>query len=157
MKTESPRSTHRKSFLNKQFEDQKARTEKLLSRDTAREKELNNLNAKVRDLEHQLQQESISRNRSAQYHRSSLNVIVGGIPQQDGEELKTDTSNPATEKVIHELARAASFTNFSTNDIDVCHRVPSRKSSVIPTIVVRFRNKNARMNFYKQRKNLRDI
>ena len=138
-------------FIAKQFEDQKARAENLLKKDVVRDSEIREMKNQIGDLQNQLNQETVSRNQLAQYHRSSVNVIIAGIPQQQGEE----EDNKKTLQIIAKLATAANFTNFSTDSIDVCHRLRARKGN--PSIIVRFKTKSARMNFYLQRKQLRNL
>ena len=128
-----------------------------MQKDYKREQEIHRLENKVGELEHRMEQEEMARNQAAQYHRSALNVTIGGVPQQNGEDLKTLGSNKVTLTAVNAVAKAGSFTDFGLDQIDVCHRVPARKMDTIPSIVVRFRSKNARQNFYGQRNKLRNV
>ena len=51
-------------------------------------------------IEKELEQERAARNEDTQYHRSSLNVKIMGIPYQKGEEIKADANNKASVSVI---------------------------------------------------------
>ena len=94
----------------------------------------------------------MSRNQLAQYHRSSLNVILAGIPLQPNEQ----SDNPwEVLKVIDKVAVKGGFTGYNKGDIDVAHRLPAKKGN--PSIIIRFKSKSARMNFYTQRAKLRGV
>ena len=143
-------------FISKQYENQKKTSETLLKRDTTRENDIKILTDTVKDLQNKLDQETCARNQVAQYHRSSLNVLIGGIPIHTGDD-SFDPSNAATKDLVAKVATAANFTYFSASDIDVCHRLPTKNTNAVPTIIVRFKTKQARMSFYHQRKKVRNI
>ena len=90
----------------------------------------------------------MSRNQLAQYHQSSLNVILAGIPLQPNEQ----SDNPwEVLKVIDKVAVKGGFTGYNKGDIDVAHRLPAKKGN--PSIIIRFKSKSVRMNFYSREPN----
>ena len=119
-------------------------SEMLLKKDSVLDNEIHALKGKVENLSQQLCNEQISRNQLAQYHRSALNVILAGVPCADDEDCT---------KLVAHIASKAGFTGFSTDEIDVAHRLQARKG--IPSIIVRFRSKAARTNFFQQRSKLK--
>ena len=94
---------------------------------------------------------------NAQYNRSSFQVKILGIPEQDGEEIKSVGSNQTTATLIDKLASVAGIDSFDSSMIDVAHRTPSRKVGAIPAIIIRFKFKHDRLVSYSQRKKLNKV
>ena len=154
----------------KSVSDIKRTSTTLLQRDTVREGECKQLQERVKGLENKIEQEQISRNQLAQYHRSSVYVVIVGVPLQRSEQPSTDPRSAGDSAsnstrafandrpvldIINKVATKAKITGYSENDIDVAHRLPAKKGN--PSIIVRFKTKRARTNFYQQRSKLRGI
>ena len=137
-------------FSNELIETQKKLIDNLLKADTARQREINKLESNTTQLHHIIDNVKMSSNQSAQYQRSALNVIIGNVPLADGVTAQKEDSLA----LVTTIARNGGFTDFSADEIDVAHRLPARKGT--PSIIVRFRSKAARSNFFAQRKNLKD-
>ena len=141
-------------FYSNYFEEAKVDHEKFSNqiRDLACTNK--NLKKETDNLAVSLQNEKIARNRDAQYHRSSVNVKITGLPMQTGEDQYTTTNNKATLAVINNLVRAAGIDNYNSNQIDVCHRIGTSHFS---PIILRFWKKDDRCTFFKQKGKLKDI
>ena len=99
-------------------------------------------------------QEKIACNSDAQYQRTSINVKLCGLPLQPGEVIQSNTpSNPVTSALVTRVCEAASISLLSPNDVDVCHRLGSRPRC---PIIIRFKSKSARYNFFNQRWKLKE-
>ena len=139
-------------FINKCFEGHKIQTENLIKKDTLREMAMIELAARVTKLESDLIQEKSERNISEQYHRSSVNVKILGVKlTKDEEDLENDSA-AATLEIVKSLVSSAKLTGFDESQIDVCHRLPSMRKDFPPAIIIRFRNKCHKLNFFKQKK-----
>lgn len=149
------------TFISSEHDKFKKQQEYVINRDIARENENKLLLDKIKALESKFENERASRNTSEQYDRSSFQVKILGVPQQEGEEEKTVGSNPITEKVITNIVKAAGIQDFDISQIDVCHRIPPRKTDsgvdATPSIIARFVKKNDRLKFYAQRSLLYSI
>ena len=107
------------------------------------------------DLLKRLEAEKTARNIEQQYHRTSLNVKLCGVPVQEFEDEVTTVSNPVTLEAIKRVCIAASII-FDTASVDVCHRLPSGEGQT-PPIIIRFRSKRQRFHFFNQKKKLQNI
>ena len=76
------------------------------------------LNKANDDLSHKLEAEKIARNTREQYHRTSLNVKLCGVPFHPLEEKSQTVSNPITFQVIKKVCEAASII-FDPSSVDV--------------------------------------
>jgi len=130
------------------LQENKKIIENLLKKDSLRDAEFKSMAAEMDQMRTDLSNQQITNNQSAQYPRSSLNVIIGNVPLQEGVRPEKEDSR----NIVNIIAKGAKFTDFNRNDIDVAHRLPCRKG--IPSIIVRFKFKAARMQFYAQRKKL---
>lgn len=139
------------SFLSKEYEKNKVIMNTITTKNVSLEKENKLLKSQFSELKNELEQVKATSNESAQYHRSSVNVKISGIPYQVGEDDTSEPSNPVTQDVVVKLAKATNFSLFDKSQIDVCHRVGFSKYS---PIIVRFKNKVDRMRFFGQRRNL---
>ena len=136
-------------------EDQKAEINKLKKTFADQNTEVLNLKIELDSCLNQIKQERIERNKQDQYFRSSFFVQLYGIALQPGEEKAgKEASNKHTLEVVRKVASHCHFEGFDTNQIDVCHRVS--KNSFSP-IIIKFKNKNDRARFYKQRTALKDM
>ena len=118
------------------------------------ENENSTLNTRMLVLKNELDQEKQERNREAQYHRTSLNLKLCGVPLQLGEEENSRTpSHPITTKVINKVCEAANI-SLGNEDIDVCHRLGNDEKS---PIIIRFSSISDRFNFYIQAEKLKNI
>ena len=105
------------------------------------------LKSYVNNLKNELDQSNQARNREQQYHRTSLNIKLCGVPTQEGEEESKDgPSNAVTREVIDTVCKTVGIT-IKKDAIDVCHRLG--KHGLGP-IIIRFATKNARFDFVKQ-------
>ena len=132
------------NFSDLTITNNKKTIETLLKKDSIRDNEIRQLANQVNHLENQLSNEQIARNQLAQYHRSSLNVVVVGVPFQENEDIRA---------TICKIAEKAELIDFNVTDIDVAHRLPARSST--PSIIIRFKTKHARSSFYYQRTKLK--
>ena len=136
-------------FLSEEFEKMKV----IPSEITQLKKENVLLKAKLDNLNNEFNQETILRNKEQQYHRTSLNVKLCGVPAQLGEDDSKSVSNVSTLEVIKRVCVAAKI-EYTPDTIDVCHRMgPSDEQHSSP-IIIRFKTKCARWNFFAQKKKL---
>ena len=108
------------------------------------------------DLGTQLKEEKTARNIEQQYHRTSLNIKLCGVPTQDYEDESISASNPITEEVIKRVCSAASII-FDTASIDVCHRMGNSTDDRPSPIIIRFKSKRQRNHFFDQKNKLKNI
>ena len=109
------------------------------------------------DLSNNLEQESILRNAEQQYHRTSLNIKLCGVPFQPGEEDTKSVSNEATLKIVKHVCDAAKIA-FFPDSVDVCHRLGSSDDPTRPSpIIIRFKTKYARCSFFEQKRKLHNF
>ena len=127
-------------FINKSFETLKLQTESLIKRDTEREKAVLELSNRVNKLEKELNKEKAERNALDQYQRSCYNVKIMGAKMTDDEDnLSKELSGAATLKLVNDIASSAKKISFDSSQIDVCHRIPSKKKSNFPpSIIIKF-------------------
>ena len=107
------------------------------------------------DMKHGLEQEKSSSNAFQQYHRQIHHVKLCGVPPQPGEEKSSTASNPVTLEVIKRICIAGNII-YDPRLIDVCHRLGKSEEYNVP-ILIRFRHKDARCDFFDQRKKLQGI
>lgn len=150
-KVESTQTELEKSqkFLSSQFETNKTVTNNITKTNIKLEKENTILQNQIRSLYNDLEEERAVRNEENQYHRTSLNFKILGVPLQLGEDKVNAASNNITTGIVAKLAEMAKIDNFTLDDIDVSHRVGKTKYS---PIIVRFKTKAKRMNFFHQKK-----
>ena len=108
------------------------------------------------DLNNKLKAEKIARNAGEQYHRTSLNIKLCGVPFQPLEEEPQTVSNPITLQVIKKVCEAASII-FDPSSVDVCHRLGESSANNPSPIIIRFKTKNMRFHFFNQKKKLQDL
>ena len=100
------------------------------------------------DLRNDLEQEKIGRNYSDQYHRTSINIKLCGVPAKPGEDVRGDTaSNPVTLDVVRTICRQLDV-HLPNDAVDVVHRLGD--GSTAP-IIIRFASKSACTNFVRQK------
>ena len=63
-------------------------------------------------------------------------------------------NNLSTLSVVERIVKAGKINNFESSSIDICHRLPITDDNPMPSIIIRFRSKNARCSFYNQKKKL---
>ena len=115
------------------------------------------LKQSIDNLNNQLEQEKAIRNTEQQYHRTSLNIKLCGIPVQPGEEDSRSVSNMVTLDVIKHVCDAANIT-FNTKAVDVCHRLGNiRDERRAPPIIIRFNSKRDRFDFSAQKTKLKEF
>lgn len=143
-------------FISSEYDGQKKSIVNLLKRDTEIKTDLNSIHSKLAQLENDLEQEKAARNDDAQHARSSTHAKIHGIPIQTGEDDfdQSSSDNAVTRALIIKLASVAKMSNFEEDQIDVCHRVGADSDS---PIIIRFKCKRDRMNFFKQRKSVTKI
>ena len=113
------------------------------------------LKKKLDETNNALSQEKSGRSEQDQYFRSSFFVKVAGIALQEGEELQSDdASNSKSLEVIQKIVDHCGIQGFDASQIDVCHRVGKE---VFSPIIVKFKGKNDRARFFKQRGKMRDM
>ena len=136
-------------FISQQYDNMKLVNNNLMIQQRAQDKELVQMKVALDNLSNELNQERSARNVSEQYHRTSYNIKVCGIPIQAGEENSDSTSNHVTRDIIEKLASVCEIKNFKINQIDVCHRIGS---NVFSPIIIKFYKKADRFNFFNQKK-----
>ena len=112
------------------------------------------LKSMMHDVKSKLEEEQVKRNIDAQYHRTSLNLKLCGVPFQPGEEVKTQNPNNAVTCEVVKRVCVAAHINLPQNAIDVCHRLGDDDYS---PIIIRFFGKSSRYSFFTQRYKLKDI
>ena len=108
------------------------------------------------DLQQKLNVEKSARNIEQQYHRTSLNIKLCGVPLQDHEDEAFSVSNPVTLEAIKRVCSAASII-FDSQSVDVCHRLGESSEDRPSPIIIRFKTKNARFHFFSQKLKLKNI
>ena len=112
------------------------------------------LKRSIADLRNDVEQNKATQNKEQQYHRTSLNIKLCGVPTQNGEEESIDgPSNPVTREVIDLVCKTAGIT-MRKDAIDVCHRLGKLGKG---PIIIRFSTKSARCDFTKQGVKLKSI
>ena len=106
------------SFINNEYEKNKSDMKQLLQKDMVRGKEIQNLRGEIENLHNELDQERQARNADAQYLRSSYMVEINGLNVMDDEKTATDTK-----KLVCNIAKMANFSDFASDQIDMCHRI----------------------------------
>ena len=140
--------------LLKQSNDNKAAIANLVNNLTNVTKENITLKTMIAGYKHELEQEKAARNADAQYHRTSLNVKLCGVPMQAGEEVQgRNPTNTVTREVVNRVCEAANI-NLGFDDVDVCHRLGGEERS---PIIIRFSGKSARYSYFNQRSQLKNI
>ena len=135
------------SHTGAEIDTAKRQINNLIKKDATQDKDYATLESEVKRMRAELKGLRVQSNIDAQYHRNAANVIVGGIPAQEHEDLK--------DKLL-KLTSAANFTNFNITQIDMVHRFPTRTQSDAPQpIIVRFTNKSDRLNFWSQKDKLK--
>ena len=123
----------------------------LISKDKVNDKENKEKQHAINKLEEQYKQLKIEVNKKNQYDRSNYNVLMGGVPL-----LRENESAEEYQDLVCKIARNAKIPNFSPEDIDLAHRLPSRNSST-PMIVIRFKYKAARQRFFSAKQNFKKL
>ena len=140
--------------ISKQTQENKTSIQNLINNVTAVTKENITLKTMIAGYKHELELEKAARNAESQYHRTSINVKLCGVPMQQGEEVQgRNPTNPVTREVLNRVCEAANIT-LGFDDVDVCHRLGSEQRS---PIIIRFSGKSARYSFYNQRDALKKI
>ena len=75
-----------------------------------------------------------------QYQRRN-NVIMSGVPQKDNEDIY---------EILQKIGEASSFP-ISKRDIDIAHRLPTRKATGPQPIVVKFTNRWMKADLLKKK------
>ena len=139
-------STKYDELLTTNAHEQK-KTEKNSTDISNLQRENTRLKASIDNLKNELEQSKIERNTEQQYHRTSLNIKLCGVPTQVGEEESRDgPSNSVTREVIDLVCKTAGIT-MKRDAIDVCHRLGRQG---LGPIIIRFATKSARFDFMKQ-------
>ena len=105
----------------------------------------------INKLEEQYKQLKIGVNKKNQYDRSNYNVLMGGVPL-----LRENETAEESQDLVCKIARNAKIPNFSPDDIDLAHRLPSRNSNT-PMIIVRFKYKAARQSFFSAKQSFNQL
>ena len=133
-----------KQFLSDQYDRNKHLSENLIKKSSQADKELQELRAYLKKLDHYVKQEKIARIEQAQYLRRNM-VEISGIPRMADEK-------PVA--LITKMAQIAKFENFDASSIDVAHHISTKDE--VPIIVL-FTNRTAREDFYSQKRKLSAI
>ena len=105
-----------------------------------------NLNTQLQPVQEILREEQNKINDPEQYGRCSM-VEISNVPVKKEESMKS---------IITALTTIINVNSFSyDNDVDVAYRLNSKLSS--PPIIVMFRSRTKRNEFYEKRKALRNI
>lgn len=120
----------------KKLAQQEAQTQELKNHVTSlqealcqKDAEIDNLRLRLRD------QEQYSRNK---------NIEISGVKETPGENL---------EEILDNLARFMNVQDYSPQDVDIMHRVPSRKKNeAYPKIIVQFKNRTRRNAWLKNKR-----
>ena len=143
-------------FDAKTIIEQNKQIETLKKEQKAQNTEINGMKTALDNLKNECMQEYWEQNSRDQYFRTSFFVKVNGIAIQEGEEKasKTEATNLKTLEVVSRLADHCEFQGFDPSQVDVCHRV---SKDVFSPIVIKFKHKNDRFRFYKQRSKLSNL
>jgi hypothetical protein len=123
----------------------------------AKNAEIVTLKQSIDNLSNNLEQQKISTNRFEQYYRDNHHVKLFNVPMQPGEEKSTSVMNDTTLDVLQHVCDAAEV-DFTREHVDVCHRLRSyAESKYPPAIIIRFKGKRLRCNFYDQKDKMRNF
>lgn len=133
-------------FLNSEFEDIKKELESTKKRAEEAETKAVKLNAEVQTIHEDIQRERDRNNDLEQYGRRCM-LELNNIPVREKEDLR---------KIITSLAKAVNYQEFNYDaNVDIVHRLNSVLET--PPIIILFRSRTARNEFYGIRKLLKDI
>lgn len=138
--------TESQDFINSEFEDCKAKQEKTEERAKTAEAKIVGINAELQALKETITQEQHRINDLEQYGRRSM-LEISNIPVKNEENIKDIVTALASKMKVKDF-------NYDT-DVDVAHRLNSKLKP--PPIIVMFRSRTKRDEFYEQRKSLRNI
>lgn len=114
--------------IEKQKEEQTKQMEELKTMVEERDAIINNLQERARECE--------------QYARNR-NIEISGLEVVKGEDLK---------KVMKNIAQKINV-EYNENDIDVIHRIPSRRGNEQPKVIAQFTTRSVRNQWLKCKKN----
>lgn len=132
--------------LNKEVEDCKSTCDSLEERAKTAELKVVQLNAELHTINETLNKQKEDLNDLQQYGRRNM-IEISNIPKRTNENLKL---------VIEAIAKSMNLNNFNYADsVDVAHRLKSELP--IPPIIVMFKNRTARNEFYEKRKLMKNV
>ena len=138
--------TKSQNFLNQEFEKFKERLDSTEERAKSAEATVIQSKADIQILRDDLQKQHDSINSLEQYGRRTM-LEINNIPYKDDEDLR---------EIIAGIASAINMENFNyETDIDIVHRLQSKLA--IAPIIILFRNRTIRNEFYQKRTSLRNV
>ena len=123
----------------------------LISKDKVNDKENKEKQHAINKLEEQYKLLKIEVNKKNQYDRSNYNVLMGGVPL-----LCENETAKESQDLVCKIAKNAKIPDFSPDDIDLAHRLPSRNSNT-PMIIIRFKYKAARQRFFSAKQSFKKL
>lgn len=129
--------------LKKMQGDQASILKNLSQENSALKVENNVLHEEIKALRVRVEKTEEIQDDLNQYQRKH-NLEVHGIPEKDGEDLET---------IIEALARELEIEDIEYNDIDIVHRLPSKRSP--KPIIVKFKSYDDKKRLYESRFKLR--
>ena len=133
-------------FISEEFEKFKNRLDTVEERAKTAEANVIKTNADIQIIHEELQSQQDHTNALEQYGRRNM-LEINNIPVKNEENM---------EAIIRAVATAMKYDTFNYDtDVDVAHRLQSKLN--IPPIIVLFKNRSRRNEFYEQRKKLKGI
>ena len=127
-------------FLSEQYEKHCKEQDNIIKQNSQLKEENGNLLIRIKNLEKELKDEKMKRNKQEQ-HDHLRQVEISGISLQDGENCK---------EIVLKVAQVAKC-NIKLNEIDVAHRLGSG------AIITEFVTRTARDSLYYNKTNLKGI
>ncbi len=133
--------------MSSQFENHKKITDNLLKRNSNNEKEMAKHRKEIKVLNGKLDSERIKLNELAQYGRGNM-AEPAGIPI---------TENENSVEIVTKIAKLAKMTNYDEDQIDVAHCLPITDKNPNPALIIMFKDRSSRENFYEQKWKLKKL
>lgn len=133
------------NFTNAKFEELKNENTELKAQIKTLEtrvSELEQKDSETHKLEDELKKMKMSQNELDQYSRNR-NIEISGLEQKTGENVL---------QLVCKLAQELQIEGFQQDQIEKCHRVPSRHPDKINSIIVQFKARSDRDNWMKNKK-----
>ena len=133
-------------FQSVQFENHKKQQDNIILANSKINDEIALLNRHIKSLEKRLREEKIIRNNNENNNRK-INLGISGIPVLSEENLY---------ETITKIGDLIGIPNCR-DTIDVAHRLFTKSTTAIPSIIVRFKCRTDRDIFFSKRSNLKNV
>lgn len=138
--------TESQNFINEEFKKIKVQLDAAEERSKSAEANVIKTKADIQIMHEDLLIQQNNINSLEQYGRRNM-LEINNIPQKENENIR---------KIITAIACAMKIEDFNYNlDVDVTHRLQSKLT--VPPIIIMFKDRTKRNNFYEKRKFLKGI